>query len=69
MSYDVFRLNQAAVAAKKFELVICDEAHRLKAKVAAGGRMGTAGEAAWVVGRGAGSELVDGECCSGIYHL
>lgn len=30
MSYDVFRLNQAAVCGKKFELVICDEAHRLK---------------------------------------
>ena len=30
MSYDVFRLNQAAVYAKNFELVICDEAHRLK---------------------------------------
>ena len=32
-SYDVFRLNQAAVYAKKFELVICDEAHRLKARL------------------------------------
>lgn len=30
MSYDVFRLNQEAVYCKKFELVICDEAHRLK---------------------------------------
>ncbi|PSC67575.1 hypothetical protein C2E20_8771 [Micractinium conductrix] len=30
MSYDVFRLNQALVYSKKFELVICDEAHRLK---------------------------------------
>ena len=27
---DVFRLNQALVYGKKFELVICDEAHRLK---------------------------------------
>ncbi|KAL4421506.1 hypothetical protein ABPG75_010797 [Micractinium tetrahymenae] len=33
MSYDVFRLNQASPAlvySKKFELVICDEAHRLQ---------------------------------------
>lgn len=32
MSYDVFRLNQATVYSKNFELVICDEAHRLKVR-------------------------------------
>ena len=29
---DVFRLNQGLVYGKKFELVICDEAHRLKVR-------------------------------------
>jgi hypothetical protein len=40
MSYDVFRLSHALVASKKFELVVCDEAHRLKASPWQGGRGG-----------------------------
>lgn len=50
-SYDVFRLNQGLVYGKKFELVICDEAHRLKVRGRGWlGRMGR--EPAAVAARG-----------------